>query len=83
MDKIGEAVEELFGLHYNTNFEGMVDMMSEEYFDAAFTEELEKHINTNEVWLKTIKNLKTQEDRDNAWELYNHFLKEKLMRYGL
>ena len=80
MDKIGEVVEELFGLHYNTNLEGMNDMISEGYFVAAFDAEVEQKIGTQDVWVKTMQNLKTEEDKDNAWYIYNMFLQEKILR---
>lgn len=83
MDKIGEVVEELFGLHYNTNLEGMNDMISEGYFVAAFDAEVAEKLDTQDVWVKTMEKLKTEEDRDNAWHIYNMFLKEKILRSAL
>lgn len=83
MDKIQEAVEELFGLHYNTNLEGMADMVSEDFFMASFDAEVAEKLDTQDVWVKTMESMKSDEDRDNAWQIYNMFLKEKLLRSAL
>jgi len=83
MDKIQEVVEELFGLHYNTNLEGMSDMVSKEYFMTSFDAEVAEKLDTQDVWIKTMQNLKSDEDRDNAWYIYNMFLQEKILRSAL
>ena len=83
MDKLDEVVEELFGLHYNTNLEGMSDMASQDSFMNAFDAEVADKLDTQDVWIKTMEKLKSEEDRDNAWQIFNMFLKEKLVRLGL
>lgn len=83
MDKIQEVVEDLFGLHYNTNLEGMSHLASEDEFFANFTETLNNNIDISDVWVRTLQRMKTAEDKENAWVIYNMFLKEKIMRLGL
>jgi hypothetical protein len=83
MDKLDEVVEDLFGLHYNTNLEGMSDMISEDSFMNLFDAEVADKLDTQEVWIKTMEKLKSEEDKDNAWQIFNMFLKEKLVRLGL
>ena len=61
MDQLNEVVEELFGLHYNTNLEGMNDMISEEYFMASFDAEVAEKIDTRFL----------------LFQLILHFLKNK------
>ena len=82
-DKIQEVVEDLFGLHYVTNLEGMSDMASEDLFMASFDAEVAEKLDTQDVWVKTMEKMKSEEDRENAWQIYNMFLKEKIMRLGL
>ena len=57
--------------------------VSEEYFWVSFQEELEKVLNTTEVWEKVMTEAKSQEDRDNALKIFNTYLEEKLVRMGL
>ena len=83
MDKLDEVVEDLFGLHYNTNLEGMSDMASEDSFMNLFDAEVADKLDTQDVWIKTMEKLKSEEDKDNAWQIFNMFLKEKLVRLGL
>jgi hypothetical protein len=56
---------------------------TEEYFYASFQEQLEKVLNTTEVWEKVMTEAKSQEDRDNALRIFNTHLEEKLVRLGL
>jgi len=56
---------------------------SENYFWASFQEQLEKVLNTTEVWEKVMTEAKSQEDRDNALRVFNTYLEEKLVRLGL
>jgi len=57
--------------------------VSEEYFWVSFQEELEKVLNTTEVWEKVMTEAKSQEDRDNAFRIFNTYLEEKIVRMGL
>ena len=57
--------------------------VSEEYFWVSFQEELEKVLNTPEVWEKVMTEAKSQEDRDNAFRIFNTYLEEKIVRMGL
>ncbi len=56
---------------------------TEEYFWANFQEELEKVLNTTPVWEKVMNEAKTQEDKDNAFRIFNTYLEEKILRMGL
>ena len=56
---------------------------SENYFWASFQEQLEKVLNTTEVWEKVMTEAKSQEDRDNALKIFNTYLEEKILRMGL
>ena len=56
---------------------------TEEYFWASFQEQLEKVLNTTEVWEKVMTEAKSQEDRDNALKIFNTYLEEKIVRMGL
>ena len=56
---------------------------SEDYFWASFQEQLEKVLNTTEVWEKVMTEAKSQEDRDNALRIFNTYLEEKILRLGL
>ena len=61
----------------------MSDMASEDSFMNAFDAEVADKLDTQDVWIKTMEKLKSEEDRDNAWQIFNMFLKEKLLRLGL
>jgi len=56
---------------------------TEEYFWASFYEQLEKVLNTTPVWEKVMNEAKTQEDKDNAFRIFNTYLEEKIVRMGL
>ena len=56
---------------------------SEDYFWSSFQEQLEKVLNTTEVWEKVMTEAKSQEDRDNALRIFNTYLEEKIVRMGL
>jgi hypothetical protein len=56
---------------------------TEEYFWASFQEELERVLNTTPVWEKVMNEAKTQEDKDNAFRIFNTYLEEKIVRMGL
>ena len=56
---------------------------TEEYFWSCFHEELERVLNTTPVWEKVMNEAKTQEDKDNAFRIFNTYLEEKILRLGL